>query len=84
MLKAEDIADLGQQLLKLIPESAIKTHQDIEANVQALLQSAFAKLELVSREEFDAQAAVLLRTREKLQALESQIAALEEQLANQG
>ena len=50
---------------------------DIEKNLRAILQSVFAKLDLVTREEFDVQQAVLLRTREKLEALEAQVSALE-------
>lgn len=50
---------------------------DIEKNVRALLTSFFAKLDLVTREEFDIQAQVLLRTREKLKALEERVARLE-------
>ena len=50
---------------------------DIERNVRAMLGSAFARLDLVTREEFDLQAAVLARTREKLTALEARLAELE-------
>ncbi len=51
---------------------------DLEKNLRAALQSLFAKLDLVTREEFDVQQAVLVRTREKLDRLEAQVAALEE------
>jgi BMFP domain-containing protein YqiC len=47
--------------------------QDIEKNVRALLSSAFGRLNLVTREEFDAQSAVLARTREKLEQLEQRL-----------
>lgn len=50
---------------------------DIEKNLRAVLQAGFAKLDLVTREEFDVQQAVLLRTREKLEALEAKVAELE-------
>lgn len=50
---------------------------DIERNLRAMLGSAFARLDLVTREEFDVQSAVLLRTREKLAALEARLAELE-------
>ncbi|WP_205342595.1 accessory factor UbiK family protein [Denitrificimonas caeni] len=53
---------------------------EVEAQLKALLQSAFSKLDLVSREEFDSQMVVLARTRARLEALESTVAALEEQL----
>lgn len=52
---------------------------DIEKNLRAGLQSVFAKLDLVTREEFDVQQEVLLRTRAKLEALEAKVAELEKQ-----
>ncbi|NLY12220.1 MAG: accessory factor UbiK family protein [Gammaproteobacteria bacterium] len=55
---------------------------EIEAQLKALLQSGFSKLDLVSREEFDSQMVVLARTRARLEALEDKVAALEEQLNN--
>jgi len=51
---------------------------DLENNIHALLQSTFTKLALVSREEFDVQAEVLRKTREKLDALEKQLSAIEQ------
>lgn len=53
---------------------------EIESQFKALLQSSFSKLDLVSREEFDSQMVVLARTRARLEALESKVSALEEQL----
>lgn len=50
---------------------------DVQKNLRALLQSTFAKFDLVTREEFDVQRAVLLRAREKIATLESRLAALE-------
>lgn len=50
---------------------------DVEKNLRALLASLFAKLDLVTREEFDVQREVLSRTREKLTALEARVAELE-------
>ena len=52
---------------------------DIEKNLRAGLQNIFAKLDLVTREEFDVQQEVLLRTRAKLEALEAKVAELEKQ-----
>ncbi|GBG02214.1 hypothetical protein AZSI13_15410 [Azospira sp. I13] len=52
---------------------------DIEKNVKAMAGAFFSKLDLVTREEFDVQAQILLRTREKLKDLEARIAALEQQ-----
>jgi len=51
--------------------------QDLEKNLRALLMSFFSRLDLVTREEFDVQAKVLARTREKLAALEARVAELE-------
>ena len=50
---------------------------DVQKNLRALLQSQFAKLDLVTREEFDVQRAVLLRAREQIAQLEARLAALE-------
>lgn len=52
----------------------------VDRNAKTVLQSALTRLDVVSREEFDAQTAVLHRTRERLEALEKQIAALDEAL----
>ncbi len=51
--------------------------RDLEKNLRAMLQSGFSRLDLVTREEFDVQQEVLLRTREKLNALEARLAELE-------
>jgi ubiquinone biosynthesis accessory factor UbiK len=56
---------------------------DLEKNLRGLLSSFFARLDLVTREEFDVQRQVLLRTREKLAQLEAQIAALERRTASE-
>ena len=55
--------------------------EQIDRSARSLLQSALTRLDVVSREEFDAQAAVLKRTRERLEALEAKIAALDEALS---
>ena len=54
--------------------------KDIEKNVKAMMTQGFAKLDLVTREEFDIQAQVLAKTRAKLEALEARVAELEAQL----
>lgn len=54
--------------------------EDIDKNIHALIQGAFTKMELVSREEFDVQAEVLRNTREKLVKLEAKLAELETDL----
>ncbi|WKN21678.1 accessory factor UbiK family protein [Azotobacter vinelandii] len=57
--------------------------RELEAQLKALLQSAFSKLDLVSREEFDSQMAVLARTRARLEALEAKVVELETRLGEQ-
>ncbi|WP_101758507.1 accessory factor UbiK family protein [Oceanicoccus sp. KOV_DT_Chl] len=67
-----------QQAKALFPGDSFSA--DIEKNLRALAQSAFSKLDMVSKEEFDAQVAVLHRSREKIDQLEQQLAELSEQL----
>jgi len=70
---------LDEIATKLNDVMASSPAKDFEKNARALLAQGFAKLDLVAREEFDVQAAVLDRTREKLTALEARVAALEAQ-----
>lgn len=69
--------DLARRLAASVPEGIVALRRDLEDNFRAVLQSGLAKLDLVTRQEFDVQAAVLRRTREKLEALETRLAALE-------
>ena len=71
------IEGLARRLAESVPSNLSSAGQDIEKNFRALLQSAFERMELVSREEFDVQRKVLERTREKLERLEQQLAELE-------
>ena len=82
MLDPKQLDELTQRLSKLIPQGVKNVQTDIEKNIRALLQSAFAKMDLVTREEFDVQSAVLARTRAKLEDLEKQVSALEQQFKN--
>lgn len=74
MLDPKMFEELSARLGTIIAASPVA---DIEKNARALLASFFAKLDLVSREEFDIQTQVLLRTREKLKALEERVTRLE-------
>jgi hypothetical protein len=74
MLDNKIIDDISRRVSGLIAESPIA---DIEKNLKPLLQSAFTKLDLVTREEFDVQTQVLQRTREQLTQLEQRLATLE-------
>jgi hypothetical protein len=80
MLNPETIAQIGKQLIDALPENAKTTQRDMEKNVRAILQSAFSKLNLVTRDEFDAQLAVLQRTRRKLEQLEKSLLSLEQKI----
>lgn len=68
------IEEITSRLSALLAQSPVK---DFEKNSRAMLSSMFAKIDLVTREEFDVQAQVLLRTREKLAELEAKLAAIE-------
>ncbi|PVZ10435.1 MULTISPECIES: accessory factor UbiK family protein [unclassified Pseudomonas] len=68
---------LAGQAARLLGGDASAPRAEIESQLHALLQSAFSKLELVSRDEFDSQMTVLARTRAKVEALEARLAELE-------
>jgi len=74
MLDPKTLEDLGAKISALLANSPAK---DIEKNAKAVMSGIFSKLDLVTREEFDIQAEVLARTREKLKALEARVDALE-------
>ena len=67
-------------LFERLTQSDDPLFSQIDRNAKTLLQSALSRLDVVSREEFDAQTAVLRRTRERLEALEKQIVALNQAL----
>jgi len=71
------IEDLARRLAGSVPESMQALRRDLEQNFKGVLQAGLAKFEIVTREEFDVQAAVLRRTREKLEQLESRLRELE-------
>ena len=68
---------LSELAARLAAMAAANPAKDLEKNFRGLLASAFTRLELVSREEYDVQAQVLARTREKLAALEARVGELE-------
>ncbi|MGD9843298.1 MAG: accessory factor UbiK family protein [Steroidobacteraceae bacterium] len=73
----QKLSELARKLSASLPDGASYLRRDIEQNFKAVLQSALSKMELVSRREFDIQAGVLQRTREKLAALEQRLQQLE-------
>lgn len=74
MLDPKTLEDFSAKMSALLANSPVK---DIEKNAKAALSGVFAKLDLVTREEFDVQAQVLARTRAKLKDLEVRVSALE-------
>ncbi len=73
----ESIENLARKLVDSVPEGLRSVREDLENNFRSVLRASLSKLDLVTREEFEVQEAVLLRTREKLEALEAQLAKLE-------
>jgi len=69
--------ELARRLLESLPAGARTLQRDLETNFRAVLRANLARLDLVTRDEFDVQTRVLERTRAKLEALEAQVAALE-------
>ena len=85
MLDPKHLDDLAQRLSGSFPKGLQALQEDINRNLRATLEGGLAKLDLVTREELDVQTAVLARTREKLERLETVVADLERQLsAGQG
>ncbi|WP_428100477.1 accessory factor UbiK family protein [Candidatus Rariloculus sp.] len=78
--KRLDLDKLARQLAEAVPANIKALGEDMERNFKSLLQSGIERMDLVSREEFDLQTAVLERTREKLASLEARLAELEESL----
>jgi len=76
----EPLEELTRRISSLIPGNVKHMQEDVENNIRSLLQTSLAKMNLVTREEFDVQSAVLQRTREKLEQLEKLV---EQQLEQQ-
>ena len=74
----DSIEGLAKKLADSLPASLRTVREDLEQNFRAVLQTGLEKLDLVTRDEFEVQEAVLQRTREKLEALEAKLAELED------
>ena len=74
------IEDLARKLADSVPESLRSVRDDLEDGFRSVLKTGIEKLDLVTREEFEVQEAVLARTREKLEQLEQRLAEYEKQL----
>ena len=84
MIDLGHIDDLARRLSGLVPPGLRESREELQENFKSVLQAGLARLDLVTREEFDVQQAVLLRTREKLEALQAQVSQLESQLGTGG
>ena len=80
MLDPKKLEDLAKQIADAVPPGVKNMAEGAETRVKTVLQSQLSKLDLVTREEFDIQSQVLIRTREKLEAMEARIADLETKL----
>ena len=78
-MSKESIENLVRKLVDTVPQGIKSVREDLEQNFRSVLQSGLGKLDLVTREEFEVQEAVLARTREKLDVLEAQLKDLEKQ-----
>ncbi len=74
----KSLDELARKLAEAVPPGLTALRNDLEQNFKAVLQSGLAKLDLVTRPEFDVQAGVLKRSRERLEELERRIDALEQ------
>ena len=72
---------VSEQLSQGLPPGVRQLRGDIEENIKVVLREALARMELVTREEFDVQAALLSRTRSRLEAVERELKALEHRVA---
>ena len=77
MIDLNHIDELARRLSSLVPPGLRESREELQATFKTALQAGLGKLDLVTREEFEVQRAVLLRTREKLDTLEQAVAALE-------
>ena len=80
-INTNGLDDLAKRLADSVPESLRAFGRDLESNFKAVLQAQLAKLDLVTRQDFDVQAAILERTQAKLTAIEARLKELEAKLS---
>lgn len=80
MFDTKFIDDIAKKLSEAIPPGLKDLKKDLEKNFRSVLQAAFSKLDLVTREEFDAQIGVLAKTRNKVEVLEKHLAKIEKEM----
>jgi len=79
MFDPKSIDDIANRLADALPSGLSNVKEDMDKNFHAILQGALGKLDLVTREEFEVQKAVLAKTRSKLEALEKRVDEIEQQ-----
>ncbi|ABI55438.1 ubiquinone biosynthesis accessory factor UbiK [Alkalilimnicola ehrlichii MLHE-1] len=84
MLDPKTLDEMARKFTANLPEGVQQFQREVEQNVRASLQAGFSRLDLVTREEFDAQARVLARTRAQLEELTQRVEALEAAAAGGG
>ncbi len=84
MIASKLFEGLTDQLTQLLGEAPQRTQQEIRSSISLIVQSALSRLELVTREEFDAQSEVLARTRALVDQLETRLAELEHNATDDG
>jgi len=80
-MPGDSIEKLARKLAEVVPQGIKSVRDDLEQNFQSVLRAGLGKLDLVSREEFEVQEAVLARTREKLDSLEERLNMIETPVA---
>ena len=80
MIDPKAVDELARRFIKALPDGLEQLSEDLGQNVKAAFSAALSRADLVTREEFDVQSAVLARTREKLTELEKTVTALERRL----
>jgi BMFP domain-containing protein YqiC len=80
-MNANSLDDLARRLAESVPESVKAFGRDLEGNFKAVLQAQLAKLDLVTRQDFDVQSAILQRTQAKLTELDARVKELEAKLS---
>lgn len=75
--QSRNLDDLVRRIAESLPDGVAQINKDVRRNLKQVISASLSRMDLVSREEFEVQSAVLARTREKLERLEAQVAALE-------
>ncbi len=76
-----NLDDLVRRITESLPDGVAQLSEDVRRNLKEVISASLSRMDLVSREEFEVQSAVLARTREKLEKLEAQVAAMEKAAA---